>query len=403
MRGGASRAQLYILIIIQTNTTEHGHTLLHVSDAQCTYTELGRKMESLDYPHMNSTCARRPTPAAAAAAHSKKHAHKKKKTALAPPPSGELRRSGRHAGLPAQCLNEDQLFERGGAAGTAAAPESAARHPAPRFTEACALIEYDDSDVVRYACDAATHARAPSAAIGLGFGPSTSTADAADAVSGRGSDAELRGFRTLPCSLADAATKPFYSIDYDGAFIAAGGQSGQFALWAVQDVTVAMAAAGAPEAGDGDVAPLISCKLQSGWIADVRLVRAAPSAAAATSIAPAVLLLSASNNGHVCVWDLGKQHRGVPAKVFEARDLHSNGIFSMDVWEGRHVLTASKDRSAVLSTLAADGRVTCVHRWSDLHDGGVVKSCQFRDAATAGTAGDDATVAILDLRSKSIR
>lgn len=119
------------------------------------------------------------------------------------------------------------------------------------------------------------------------------------------------------------------------------------------------------------------------------------------------LLLTASNDKTVVLWDVNKSANGAPKVVTRTDRLHSSGIFSLDLAAGTHVLTAGKDARTVLSALRPDsGEVSVVRRFED-HRSSVVKCARFRPVNGAGAptvfadCGNDMCICILDVRSPS--
>ena len=96
-----------------------------------------------------------------------------------------------------------------------------------------------------------------------------------------------------------------------------------------------------------------------------------------------MLVLSSANDGRLVLWDVNKQQklaqsstRGTPPlKVTEARNIHSNGIFSMDEVAG-HIATASKDSIIGYSNIANQGIV--LERSISGHHSGPIRCVNFR-------------------------
>lgn len=64
----------------------------------------------------------------------------------------------------------------------------------------------------------------------------------------------------------------------------------------------------------------MSAKLHSGWICDVQFLSSAGPGAAAGG--GSTLLLSASNDAIVALWDVSKAAGGKPLKLLESREVH---------------------------------------------------------------------------------
>lgn len=252
-------------------------------------------------------------------------------------------------------------------------------------------MSYDDSSVLRYTCDVG---RGPAAGtledLGLrgrsgdvGSGGRTTTT----------SSSALSGFTQIGRCFFDSALARSYTLDCDGRLVVAGGKDGRFACFAAAEL---LHGSGEQEE---DIGPLMSCKLHRGWISDLRLIRQAQDCGSC-------VMLSASNDGAVCVWDLNREHRGQPQALHEAATLHAGGVFSLDVTPepaGQPlVLTTSKDGSAVLAQLLPGGGLERLHVFEDLHGGDVVKCGRWRDGNVAATSGNDCGVAVLDARSRSV-
>lgn len=118
-----------------------------------------------------------------------------------------------------------------------------------------------------------------------------------------------------------------------------------------------------------------------------------------------LLLLTAGNDGAVCLWDLcwaagtGRGSGGggslLPRCLARATDLHSDGIFSLHEYGGR-VLTASKDCTVAISSLGGTASLAAVQQYDELHTG-VVKCARWRDADTFASCGND-RLCVVDAR-----
>jgi len=83
-------------------------------------------------------------------------------------------------------------------------------------------------------------------------------------------------------------------------------------------------------------------------------------------------LLTSSNDGCVCVWDLAQSSSRGPLKLGSCA-VHaraSGGIFSMHELNLK-ILTASKDHTVALTQLRTDGGTEVVSRFEDIHGGAV--------------------------------
>jgi WD40 repeat protein len=119
----------------------------------------------------------------------------------------------------------------------------------------------------------------------------------------------------------------------------------------------------------------------------------------------------------VCLWDLttvSAQEAAVPKLLMRTgKELHSSGIFSLDVQEQQQqqtgsssssevsFATASKDKTIAISTL---GRVEELGWWSSNHHTAKVGDVRFRGKGTSllASVGDDGVVAIHDYRTNRI-
>jgi WD40 repeat protein len=185
--------------------------------------------------------------------------------------------------------------------------------------------------------------------------------------------------------------------------------------------------------------PVLSWKAHGGrWIADARFVSGGPSTSSANtsthSTSTPSRLLTAANDGCVCLWDLTtvSVQTGAPKQLLRCSTshkkelLHTSGIFAMDVLDhtntntangsssssnvGVMVATGSKDKTVAVSTLLADSSLTPVWR-SDYHSA-KVGAVQLRGSTSTSTtwsgstilasASDDGTVAIHDYRTSRI-
>ena len=220
-------------------------------------------------------------------------------------------------------------------------------------------------------------------------------------------------------------------------------------------VAPALPAVSRPEQGLQSCRPPAACCR----VADVQFVRGTDSSSSVSSSTDgsSLLLLTAGNDGALCLWDLGRAAatgsggRGgglVPQCLARATDLHAGalglgcscqlpvpcvapplhacqlalqpnaclgahpalpraaaappplgGIFSLAEHSGR-VLTASKDSTVTISSLEGSGgtaSLAAVQRYDELHDG-VVKCARWRDAHTFASCGNDRRLCVVDAR-----
>ncbi|KAG6580018.1 Nucleosome remodeling factor, subunit CAF1/NURF55/MSI1 [Phytophthora cinnamomi] len=212
-----------------------------------------------------------------------------------------------------------------------------------------------------------------------------------------GADRELVGFQVDPKSyLHDANLAKAYDISFtdfkEHGLVAAGGHGGHVSIFPFSN------SYHQPEIVDGFVddpgahIPLMSFKAHRGWVAAVSLAKSVQGRAN--------VLLSASNDGSVKLWDLNKSSNMLrtPKEIFTSTSLHQKGIFGMDVC-GDSVLTCSKDATIALSMFRCDnGSLEVVRRFED-HDG-VVKCTRFakENPQLFASGGNDKAVRVFDVR-----
>lgn len=125
-------------------------------------------------------------------------------------------------------------------------------------------------------------------------------------------------------------------MDWQPGLVVAAGKDGQVSIFGSREVE-----AGGTLSADAEVPPLLSARLHRGWIADVQFVRGGAAVAAAAGdagggegatgslLGSSLLLLTAGNDGTVCLWDAARsaaQGRGMqPQQLAKAEDLHSGG------------------------------------------------------------------------------
>jgi WD40 repeat protein len=105
-------------------------------------------------------------------------------------------------------------------------------------------------------------------------------------------------------------------MDKSGDLLVAGGHQGWASVWGLG---AARASGGEAE----DVAPLMRAKLHSGWICDVQFLSREGGQLGGGG---APLLLSASNDAAVALWDVSRAAtgNGKPFKLLESRDVHQS-------------------------------------------------------------------------------
>eukprot|EP00514_Thraustochytrium_sp_LLF1b_P009310 CAMPEP_0184545832 /NCGR_PEP_ID=MMETSP0199_2-20130426/4577_1 /TAXON_ID=1112570 /ORGANISM="Thraustochytrium sp., Strain LLF1b" /LENGTH=509 /DNA_ID=CAMNT_0026940179 /DNA_START=30 /DNA_END=1559 /DNA_ORIENTATION=- len=180
----------------------------------------------------------------------------------------------------------------------------------------------------------------------------------------------------------DTWLKKIYTMDWHAQrpLVLAAGHGGRAAVFGV----------GKPE-------PLQSLKVAQGWVAAAQFVPASGVQGSTEEI----LAVTASNDGALALWDIGKQCEQTPRKaklVSSTNDLHHSGIFSMHIVQDK-VCTGGKDKRVVYSTLSPSGDTTTLCEF-DTHEG-VVKSVRLRDASVLASTGNDRNVHIFDARTKA--
>ncbi|KAL4448255.1 hypothetical protein ABPG75_005474 [Micractinium tetrahymenae] len=290
-------------------------------------------------------------------------------------PPQPVRRSARHRGAAAGAESGAEAAPAGAAAASEQAPD-----PEPE-------LHFVDSSVRRYVCELAT--AGDSSARGGGFASCAAAAP---------DGARISGFRQLPGCLSDPALARAYSLDWRPGLVAAGGKDGLVSVFGSRQLEAGQLAP------DASLPPLLSGKLHRGWVAEVQLLSGAglpdtAGAAAADSMAGAAAaglrLLTAGNDGAVCLWDVARAAeaggRGgvVPQCLARSTSLHQGGIFSLHERGGR-ILTASKDGTLAISTVSntsTAASLAVMQRYEELHEG-VVKCARWREAG----AGDEPSV-----------
>ena len=139
--------------------------------------------------------------------------------------------------------------------------------------------------------------------------------------------------------------------------------------------------------GAEEPTPLLTWRAHRSWIGEVQFCSAGAS--------ERTLLLSASNDKSIALWDLNKSASSGRAAQLATVSPHSQGIFAMSERGGR-VLSASKDGVVALSELTGDA-LRVVRQWDELHER-VVKSVRWRSTHLFASAGNDAHIAIVDVR-----
>ncbi len=214
----------------------------------------------------------------------------------------------------------------------------------------------------------------------------TPVGDACDCVTTNVKSLSPTKTRLVPPSRLGA----IYSLQFfhNTSWLVGAGKSGVIAVWN---------ASAKPE--NDTVDPILCWKAHGGrWIAEARFL---PSHHQVPS-----RLLTAANDGAVCLWDLStvSTQEAIPKLLMRTgKELHASGIFALDVQssQGTELVfaTASKDKTVRISTLDAD-----IGWWTSQHHSAKVGDVRFRGEASSllASVGDDGLVVIHDFKSHRI-
>eukprot|EP00980_Cylindrotheca_fusiformis_P030904 scaffold25619_cov137-Cylindrotheca_fusiformis.AAC.1 len=219
--------------------------------------------------------------------------------------------------------------------------------------------------------------------------------------------------------------KAIYSLDFhtsrlqqnsQTSWLVGAGKAGIVALW---DWSFSSSSSSSSLNDETGRDPILTWKAHSGrWIAEARFLPPFSSSsllnnnkAAAAEMTTPSRLITAGNDGTVCLWDLStvSVRSGVPKLVFQSgksssNDLHTSGIFAMDVLPTTNsplIATGSKDKTVALSVLSDDDSSSIRTFWrSQFHSAkvGAVK-LRGRNTCLLASASDDGYVCIHDYRS----
>eukprot|EP00934_Nitzschia_sp_Nitz4_P004179 Nitzschia sp. Nitz4//scaffold27_size158506//32008//33317//NITZ4_002584-RA/size158506-snap-gene-0.211-mRNA-1//-1//CDS//3329545440//4169//frame0 len=224
----------------------------------------------------------------------------------------------------------------------------------------------------------------------------------------------------VPYSLAlPPGLSAMYSLSFfqpSSPWMVGAGKSGLLAIWNA-----------APELVDDTtdhvnqlaLDPVLSWKAHQGkWIADARFLSSTTTMDGDGQLTPVprpTRLVSAANDGTVCLWDLttvaAKTH--VPRLLVQTPKghLHSSGIFSLDISTDcsntsttqQYCVTGSKDKTIVLSDLSSSSAAFSPI-WTSTHHTSKVGDVRFRGKGTSlmASAGDDGVVAVHDFRTHRV-
>lgn len=199
-----------------------------------------------------------------------------------------------------------------------------------------------------------------------------------------------------PKGLSAIYTLQFYNKNNHNSWLVGAGKAGIVALWDCR-------ARDEEASKDGSISltdPTLSWKAHGGrWISDARFVGGenVPSR-----------LVTAANDGAVCLWDLRSVSvpSGAPKRLASSgKELHASGIFAMDVSsngsssESQWIATGSKDKTVAVTALDSLGNNnTTLWRY---HHSAKVAAVRFRpnEHHTLASASDDGLVCIHDVRA----
>jgi hypothetical protein len=188
----------------------------------------------------------------------------------------------------------------------------------------------------------------------------------------------------------------------NNTWLVGAGKAGIVALWDCRN--------GKEENASVDVDPVLSWKAHGGrWIAEARFLPGpTTTTTCTTSTSTPSRLLTAANDGTVCLWDLTTVsiQSGVPKRLLQSgKELHTSGIFAMDVITTTNnnndslICTGSKDKTVAVSSLESIGRTEPM--WRSTYHSGKVGAVQLRGSHSTllASASDDGQVAIHDYRT----
>ena len=222
-----------------------------------------------------------------------------------------------------------------------------------------------------------------------------------------------------------------YSLNFcsNGAWLVGAGKAGIVALWKSPPTSLNHQRRNEEDSSDSCedqdeidmIDPIFSWKAHNGrWISEAQFISnnnnnnessMAAGAAAVTNTSAPSRLVTAANDGTVCLWDLSKVSTvsGTP-KVLQQSDKtwHSSGIFAMDTTTSLSRATeVSSSHSVKIATASKDKTVaitsdleTFSPTWRSYVHTAKVGAVKFRDEHVLASASDDGSVAILDDRMK---
>ena len=192
------------------------------------------------------------------------------------------------------------------------------------------------------------------------------------------SSSSLRSFRLADAAFHDPDLQRVYAASSDADMLVVGGHEGRASVFAARSPSAA---------------PLLSWKAHKGWLCGLQLL---PDPTRR-------LLLSASNDASVSLWDISRSAGSTPQRLSTSSALHSRGIFSLHAPCSSAIWTSSKDGCSRLSSLGDDGALRPGRLFEGHHERGVVKCVRARCegggwATLAADGGEDGRICMLDAR-----
>jgi len=228
---------------------------------------------------------------------------------------------------------------------------------------------------------------------------------------------EPTGKRLIPPKgLGAIYAMQFYPFNFDDgmnnkrSWLVGAGKAGIVALWDCSKEEDNIAST--------EIDPILSWKAHSGrWIADASFLPGPVSTRTPSR------LVTAANDGTICFWDLTtvSVQSGAPKLLHKTgKELHSSGIFAMDVLAATRgvsingdketiietnavmICTGSKDKTVALTSLSTIER-NGAPLWRSYYHSGKISAVRFRGSSipgdkTIGSASDDGLIAIHDCR-----
>jgi hypothetical protein len=201
-----------------------------------------------------------------------------------------------------------------------------------------------------------------------------------------------------------------YNTNYPIQWVVGAGKSGIVSIWNCGDQS----------SNNEGIDPIISWKSHGGrWIADATFVPSRGDLNSDGSLNSQFIgcpskLLTAANDGNVCLWDLRSSScsTGTPKNISTTgKLLHKSGIFSMHIdshgsnYDDLCICTGSKDKTLAVTKLTSIALgPKCSPFFVSHHHTSKVACVQLqgRGSALVGSASDDGSVAIHDYRMNQV-